>query len=676
LGAYGGSASGQTQQAAAPRAQGEQQASNVTAYPASFFAQYRPITALDMVVRVPGFVFSDNGGARGFSGTAGNVLIDGQRPPSRSDSLSSVLSRMPAGSVARIDLIRGGAPGIDMQGRALIVNVIRRPDAGVTGAVFGRVQVDTHGQASPLGGLQMQRQADGQTMEGELSASQYNSVDKASRDRTSPAGVLLLHGEQSAVVDYDEYSATGSWELPLFGGRLRANGKINREEESFIADEQTPVPGGSIYATNIEGTTSGEAGLRYSRNFDGYGLEVVAFQSLSDEDSHGVYNTPSFQSGDEGEQQSGESIARASLRLPEWNDIAFEAGAEAVYNFTDASSARILDGQRFELDGDASHVDEVRGEGFFTGAWTPSPQLTVEAGARYEWSTITAEVSANSSSRSLHFVKPRLNVSWSPAEGHQLSVRAERLVDQLSFGFFASSASFETEIFGVGNPDIEPARRWEYEARYERRLTGQNTFVVKLLHTELDHIIATVPFVLPPGSASPGLLVQIPRNVAVASRDQLDVSGGLELDGLGLAGGLLQGGVTLQSSDTTDPITGYQRSLSNNQDWSWNINLSQTMAGGAFRWSIFASDFSTVVSYSPQSISVGAHRSNYGGASFAWQFAEGWTLNGSVNRIYNVEQTNRFILYDAPRDRGAVAYEEALRQMLLPSATIALRKTF
>ncbi|MFL6689127.1 MAG: TonB-dependent receptor plug domain-containing protein [Alphaproteobacteria bacterium] len=105
---------------------GRAQESNVLTYPASFFEEARPNTAYDMIARLPGFVFNNGNTARGFGGTAGNVLIDGQRPTSKTDDLQSVLTRMPAADVERIDLVRGGAPGIDMQGQAVVANVIRK----------------------------------------------------------------------------------------------------------------------------------------------------------------------------------------------------------------------------------------------------------------------------------------------------------------------------------------------------------------------------------------------------------------------------------------------------------------------------------------------------------------------------------------------------------------------
>jgi outer membrane receptor protein involved in Fe transport len=103
--------------------------SGTLVFPPSFFAEARPNTANDMIARLPGFAISQNTSVRGFSGAVGNVLVDGARPASKNDALSDILSRIPATEVERIELIRGGAPGIDMQGFSQVVNVIRRKGA-------------------------------------------------------------------------------------------------------------------------------------------------------------------------------------------------------------------------------------------------------------------------------------------------------------------------------------------------------------------------------------------------------------------------------------------------------------------------------------------------------------------------------------------------------------------
>jgi len=72
-------------------------------YPAIFFAKFQPVTAEDMVRQVPGFQLdSEEDDIRGFANVAGNVLIDDRRPVTKRDSVSDILSRIPASTVARI----------------------------------------------------------------------------------------------------------------------------------------------------------------------------------------------------------------------------------------------------------------------------------------------------------------------------------------------------------------------------------------------------------------------------------------------------------------------------------------------------------------------------------------------------------------------------------------------
>src|SRR3546814_5646570 len=103
---------------------------NVLVYEPPCFESAHPQHALDMEKRLPGFVLVDSDGdVRGVAGATGNVLIDGKPPSSKSESLEAGLRRIPAASVARIEVIRGGAPGIDMGGHDVVANVVRTAQA-------------------------------------------------------------------------------------------------------------------------------------------------------------------------------------------------------------------------------------------------------------------------------------------------------------------------------------------------------------------------------------------------------------------------------------------------------------------------------------------------------------------------------------------------------------------
>jgi hypothetical protein len=104
--------------------------SAVRTYDPAFFSRFNPVTAQDMVRQLPGFNIDSGSSLRGFGATAGNVLIDGQRP-SLKTSIYDELGRISAKSVERIELIGAAAAGdIDVRGYTEIANVVLKPAVG------------------------------------------------------------------------------------------------------------------------------------------------------------------------------------------------------------------------------------------------------------------------------------------------------------------------------------------------------------------------------------------------------------------------------------------------------------------------------------------------------------------------------------------------------------------
>ncbi|HOY78443.1 MAG TPA: Plug domain-containing protein, partial [Hyphomonadaceae bacterium] len=95
----------------------------VQTFDAAFFKQYNPITAADIVSRVPGFVIADGEVVRGFAASAGNVLVNGERPSSKV-LLSEQLKRITADSVLKVELISGSSSNVDVRGQTQLVNVV------------------------------------------------------------------------------------------------------------------------------------------------------------------------------------------------------------------------------------------------------------------------------------------------------------------------------------------------------------------------------------------------------------------------------------------------------------------------------------------------------------------------------------------------------------------------
>src|SRR5262245_5541434 len=115
----------------------------------AYFARYSPSNALDMIQQVPGFTLQEGDAVRGFGGSAGNVLVNGERPSTKS-SLSGLLTRIQVASVIRIELVTGASATLDMRGQTKVVNVLVREDALAEPVSFDSTLRYTHdGRITP-----------------------------------------------------------------------------------------------------------------------------------------------------------------------------------------------------------------------------------------------------------------------------------------------------------------------------------------------------------------------------------------------------------------------------------------------------------------------------------------------------------------------------------------------
>jgi hypothetical protein len=104
-------------------------------YVAEYFSQWAPITAKDMLDRIPGQDNSSpsggggnpSSGGRGLGGgnSGGNeVLINGKRTAGKNNQTSDLLARISAGQVKEFQIIRGTSGDLDVRGSGQVVNVV------------------------------------------------------------------------------------------------------------------------------------------------------------------------------------------------------------------------------------------------------------------------------------------------------------------------------------------------------------------------------------------------------------------------------------------------------------------------------------------------------------------------------------------------------------------------
>ncbi|THD74560.1 MAG: TonB-dependent receptor [Phenylobacterium sp.] len=555
--------------------------SSVISYPAAFFAPMGLSTAYDMVQRVPGFTFDDGATVRGFAGAAGNVLIDGQRPASKTDDLASLLTRLPAGQVERIDLIRGAQPGIDMQGKAVVANVIRRAGQGFTGVAAVGQYTTGDGYTDPQARLEG-------TWRGDDRVAQASLFYLKGHDNTQGSGPHVILGPDGQVLDASAmhntgpswvYRGTAAYEAPLFGGRVRAN--LALEDQPFEAENRDDFRVAGPQDQHVrQDPADGELGLHYDRDLaPGLALELVGLQHLNRTRFDSTFDTTTDDQRFSLLDRSGESIARAVLHGRRWASLTIDAGGEFAYNWLTTRTAFSDNGVPIQIPAANVRVTEQRGEGFVTAAWRPLAALSVEAGARVEASTIasTGDVALT---RTLVFPKPRLLVTWSPDARDQFRVRIEREVGQLDFNSFVAAASLNGNGVAAGNPNLVPQQDWAFEAAYDRHFWTDGVASLTVRRLVLTDVIDRVPVFAPSG------VFDEPGNIGGGRETDLVASFTLPLDRFGISGGTLRGLGTWRVSEVVDPTTGVERRISGQHPLDAELHVSQDLPRWKLSWGV------------------------------------------------------------------------------------------
>lgn len=579
-----GAAAAQTTPPAPPAAQQGVQAEagqqGVLVFTPDFFADQRPTTALDMVNRVPGFSVSDGDGSRGFEGSVGNILINGSRPASKNDAGSSVLGRTLASNVERIELIRGGAPGIDMQGFSVVVNVITRQQSSQQTIVTGNAVLFEGGQDVYGGSIQFTaKDGDrtwGFTLSDGLSMSDSNGVGPVIRRDAS--GVLLRDEDFFNDQRGGGQSARVNFASPFLGGKIDLTARYGVNDYESINLQTAPlVRRESLYA---EDGSSGEFGAVYTRPLSSrFNLETRFIHEFSDFDA--VSTSRTTLSGVSSPLQRFESVGEASetilrslVRFEQSPKLTWEFGGEVAYNMLETDQAFSVGGVAVPLPSASVTVEETRGELFGKSTWRLRDDLTVEGGLRLEASTITQSGDADQE-KSFFFPKPRLLATWTPMPNNQLRLRFEREVGQLDFGDFAASADLEDEnVFG-GNIDLEPEQRWISELIYERRFMGDGIVSIGLRHDEIVDAIDVIP--LDDGLSAVG-------NIGDGTLDQLAVNILVPMDWAGFTGGRLGFRNTWNHTEVTDPTTGEMRPISNVRASQATLTIAQDIDTWKLQW--------------------------------------------------------------------------------------------
>jgi hypothetical protein len=593
---------------------------NKIVYEKDYFEQFNITNANDALKRIPGVESigsrnSENyepGGSRkrGFGSSGTQILINGERQSSKSNSIIKTLERINADSLIRIEVIRGSEAGLDVRSDGVIVNIIAdsslSKSSGTWSTALGFLtsgDSNWRGTASWATKIKNTDLVLGLERIGDLNSRKYNEF-------TVDQEQSLLYLRLRETIEYqsgnrinlDLNSKINDKNILRINTLVWFDGKENSPQiqEYFLP---TDIKNENFYKKinwdrkeNNDGWEFGGDWEHQINKNNSFKLRVVLTEENEDQidisfldDTINSYKN----SSETNNRKENERIIRLSFNKLIGKSSSLEYGVESAYNKLDRTFNLIYldsDGKQTSagLINTSGEVEEDRYEGFLSYNLPLSNKIRAELALNYEWSEISQSGDVNLS-REFQYWKPRIDLKWDYKENRQLRLNIERNVGQINFDDFISSFDQFEETIRAGNPDLKPETSWELKLEHEWRLPNDGGVItLKGLASEIDGPVDRLPI---DGYAGIG-------NLGSGERTQARIDGSIRINEL-LKGGVFRFMGYLQSTEVNDPVTNIKRDFSWYKRWETMIGIRQDVPGGKYNWGIMYRSQSQFNIYDP-----------------------------------------------------------------------------
>ena len=495
-------------------------------YEAVFFDQFNPITANDMLARIPGLNIGVGGNFDGDAGrglgTGGNILINGQRIAGKENSANDQLDRLTAAEVERIEIIRDTSGALNVRGASEVINIVTIELPSRSSTQVQLVQRLSHDDTYELGG-----NFGWSTQYGDLQAlinieHRPNYVNRDDREiRASLSGDILGTLFEEDIRDQDEQNLSANLSYGIGQHRMQLNAQlgtsdyprfVNRDFEDFVDDIAVLSAQEELFSNNED---SWELGGDYEYRF--LNGSRLAFLFVANEETRDFVrerfvaepiseplNKNLFI---DSQSERSEFILQTNYNVTVNVDHSLRVGFERAVTQLDSAlfianrtgSGPVSDqfGGLF-LNESASNIgtriEEERHEGFIFHNWTINDKSVLESSVVFENSEISQTEIVNKV-RDFQFWRPTFDYRFNFADNFRFRGTITRKVSQLSFSSFAATANEDDrDIDGyAGNPALEPETSWQYEAELEYRLPNDGGVISSsIFYTNIDNKIGRI----------------------------------------------------------------------------------------------------------------------------------------------------------------------------------------
>ncbi|MBQ13744.1 MAG: TonB-dependent receptor [Gammaproteobacteria bacterium] len=584
-------------------------------YPASYFAEYEPVTAQDMLNRIPGVSsggggggpggfsggrggppggFSGGGGrsgggrgGRGFGGGGGNeILINGKRTAGKSNQTSGQLDRITADQVDRIEIIRGTSGELDVRGSGQIINVV----------LFEALSTN--------------------------SISYEASMNRARDHTVTPGGTLAYSGQTGgfsylfSAVAQEVYSDNISKENSILG---------DFSPNDLVREDRTTEGTMTTFSTNLGYEISTNSSVRFNGQYSDGDGPTELFRRTTDltvqpnavklerEDSPSEFDSweiggdyelntargdrikvlfisnsntrtnlrERFGVADDGSETKSlfldngsttrERIVRGSYTFDIFEGQDIEFGAERAQTILDSNlalgiasnsgtpSAAVGGLVPIPVANANSSVEEIRYEPFVIHNWVLNPKMSLESTLLYETSEITQRGDVFNK-RDFDFVKPKVDFRYDLTPTLQLRGSIEKVVEQLSFNDFVAATDNRDEDSNVqaGNENLKQEWYWKYEFNAEYRLPNDIGVIDgSIFYHDYTDRIERIDV-----SPSEDDLQSANGNIGDGEAYGLNLNASIRMRMIDMPNLLLTSRFNVEDSKITDPFLGIERRFS------------------------------------------------------------------------------------------------------------------
>ena len=611
-----------------------------TSYDAAFFAPFAPRNALDIAQRVPGFAIDGgNNDIRGFNGAAGNVVFNGARPSSKAESLFTILERIPASRVVRVELGSGDLYGSEYSGKSQVLNVILSAESGVDGTITASLTRRWTGQIVPnLSASALIKH--GQSSLSLSAGTENQDFTDEGTDRITDPVTGELFEKRRKVNHYRPRNpyVSAAYALEQAPNKaLHLNARFQQFSEDFSQVNRDYPASGPARNDRLYLTAQSpgyEIGGDISRPLGGGAIKLVALANRRKRDNLDTAEVRDngnviggFEQGST--SQRDETVARLNWTRADLGGFSVETGAEAALNTLDYHNDLFILGPggtrtRIDLPIDNATVSERRGEVYVKAGRQLSKVLRLDAGLNYELSNLKVR-GDTTADRSLKFLKPSFTLDWKPAGGWHSQLTISRTVAQLDFFDFISAAELSNDRVNGGNANLLPQRAWEARLSIDHALFKTGLIKLDAGYDRIDMLQDRI--LTDDGFDAPG-------NIGTGTRGFVALAIDAPLDRFGIKGGRLKLNGQLQRTRVNDPISGQTRNFTGfYPEWSWSAEFRRDI--GKFAYGIDVNDRARFSFFRSDEIDTPYNGGMFGNAFVEYRPSARTTATFQVENLFN-----------------------------------------